>query len=139
MQRPTRRPSLPLVLSLVALLIAVTGSAWGSDASVDQGNTQVTTPTIKTPTVTNAQLKAQLDGITKRLDKLATKVTNIQKANKATFVAQAQRQNNTIKAVVDACQKANNDAREVYSASTGAPWLDIGSCPRIAAVTTPAP
>jgi putative cell wall-binding protein len=139
MQRPTRKPSLPLVLSLVALVIAVTGSAWGSDA-VSRGNTQVTTPTVvKAPTVTNNQLKAQLDSMTKRLDKLATKLTNIQKANKASFSAEAQRQNNTIKAVIDACQKANNDAREVYSASTGAPWLDIGSCPRVAAVTTPAP
>jgi hypothetical protein len=146
MNSPTRTPSIPLVLSLAALVVAVTSSAWGS-SPVSRSTTQVTTtPTVTAaPSVTNAQLKKQLDGMSKRLDRLLTKVTNSQNASKARYQSlfqqgqnQAQRQNNALTAIVQSCQKANNDAREVYSASTSAPWLDIGSCPRITAVTTPA-
>jgi peptidoglycan hydrolase CwlO-like protein len=145
MKRPTRIPSIPLALSLAALVVALTSSAWGS-TPVSQSNTQVTTtPTVtKVPGVTNAQLKKKLDSMSTRLDKLVTKVTNLQNASKARYqtlvqqgLNQAQRQINALTAIIQSCQKANNDAREVYSASTSAPWLDIGSCPRVTAVTTP--
>jgi hypothetical protein len=141
----TRTSSVPLALALVAVVIAVTSSAWAA-APVGQGNTPQNSPAGGSSKVTNAQLLAKLDAIGKRLDKLSTRITNTQKADKRYYQALAQqgktaatRHLDTLQAIVQSCQKANEDARENYSASTSAPWLDIGQCPRIAATTKPAP
>jgi hypothetical protein len=136
----TRTPSIPLVLALIAVVIAVTNSAWAA-APVSGGNTA----TGGSSKVTNAQLMKKLDAIGKRLDTLSTRITNTQKADKTYYLSlfqqgktEATRQLSALQAIIQSCQKANYDAREVYSASSSAPWLDIGQCPRLAATTMPA-